>query len=95
MAKVTSKLQVTIPKAIADRYAIEPGREIEFLPAGEAIRVVVGAGPRGIPDRLQRLLVFDRASERQLGRQRDARMESTDGDRGWQREELYGRGIAD
>jgi AbrB family looped-hinge helix DNA binding protein len=31
MAKVTSKLQVTIPKAIADRYRIRPGDEIEFV----------------------------------------------------------------
>jgi len=35
VARVTSKLQVTIPKAVADRYAIEPGAEIVFEPAGE------------------------------------------------------------
>ncbi|PZP64635.1 MAG: AbrB family transcriptional regulator, partial [Azospira oryzae] len=29
MAKVTSKLQVTLPKALAQRYRIRPGDEIE------------------------------------------------------------------
>ena len=33
MAKVTSKLQVTIPKAIAEQYGIKPGDEIEFRPS--------------------------------------------------------------
>jgi bifunctional DNA-binding transcriptional regulator/antitoxin component of YhaV-PrlF toxin-antitoxin module len=31
MSKVTSKLQVTLPKAIADRYSIAPGDEIARL----------------------------------------------------------------
>ena len=40
MAKVTSKLQLTLPKAIADQYKIRPGDDLDWLPAGEAIRVV-------------------------------------------------------
>ena len=40
MCKVTSKLQVTVPKAIAKRYGIRPGDEIRFEEAGEVIRVV-------------------------------------------------------
>ncbi len=40
MAKVTSKLQVTVPKAIADRYGIRPGDEIEWVAAGDTIRVL-------------------------------------------------------
>ena len=36
MSRVTSKLQVTIPKAVADRYGIAPGVEIAFEPAGDA-----------------------------------------------------------
>ncbi|MEK7258043.1 MAG: SUMF1/EgtB/PvdO family nonheme iron enzyme, partial [Bacteroidota bacterium] len=31
MAKVTSKLQVTVPKIIADQYGIRPGDEIEWV----------------------------------------------------------------
>ena len=42
MAKVTSKLQVTIPKRIAERYAIAPGDDIEFVAAGDGIRIVPG-----------------------------------------------------
>jgi AbrB family looped-hinge helix DNA binding protein len=30
--RVTSKLQVTIPKAVADRYEIAPGAEVVFEP---------------------------------------------------------------
>jgi AbrB family looped-hinge helix DNA binding protein len=91
MARVTSKLQVTIPKAIAERYGIEPGAEIEFLPSGEAIRVVPQAGGRAEPDRARRLELFDRASERQASRQ--AGKQSVEpAERGWSREDLYARG---
>ena len=41
MAKVTSKLQVTIPKRIADRYAIAPGDEA-FEPTYEEILQLLG-----------------------------------------------------
>jgi AbrB family looped-hinge helix DNA binding protein len=40
MSKVTSKLQVTVPKSIADRFNIKPGDNIEWEAAGEIIRVV-------------------------------------------------------
>jgi bifunctional DNA-binding transcriptional regulator/antitoxin component of YhaV-PrlF toxin-antitoxin module len=36
---VTFKLQLTVPKAIADQYGICPGDELEWIPAGESIRV--------------------------------------------------------
>ena len=39
MSKVTSKLQVTLPKAIAQAHGIRPGDEIEWASAGETIRV--------------------------------------------------------
>jgi bifunctional DNA-binding transcriptional regulator/antitoxin component of YhaV-PrlF toxin-antitoxin module len=39
MAKVTSKLQVTVPKALAEN-AIRPGDEIAWEAAGDVIRVV-------------------------------------------------------
>jgi AbrB family looped-hinge helix DNA binding protein len=92
-SKVTSKLQVTIPKTIAERYGIAPGQEIEWLQAGEAIRVVPQSPPHRAPDRSRRLETFDLATARQLERQskRPART-APDGDRGWTREELYERG---
>ena len=37
MAKVTNKLQVTVPKAIADRFGIRPGDDITFQIEGNAI----------------------------------------------------------
>ena len=40
MAKVTSKVQLTLPKAIADQYKIRPGDDLDWLPPGEAIWVV-------------------------------------------------------
>jgi len=66
MSKVTSKLQVTIPKAIAEQYGIKPGDDIEFRPAGANIRVVTPKGRR--PGRLsveERLRSFDALMERQ------------------------------
>jgi AbrB family looped-hinge helix DNA binding protein len=39
MPKVTSKLQLTVPKAIADQYGIRPGDELQWIPAGDSIRV--------------------------------------------------------
>ena len=94
MAKVTSKLQVTIPKAVADRYGIAPGGEIEWLPAGDAIRVVPRAEQHRSVDRSRRLRLFDQATERQMRRARAARATSRPVDRGWTREELYRRGGA-
>lgn len=89
MARVTSKLQVTIPKAIAERYGIAPGADIEFLPAGDAIRVVPPAAVGTEVDRARRLDLFDRATERERVRPRLQEAVA----RGWRREELYGRGI--
>ena len=40
MPKVTSKLQLTVPRAIADQYGIRPGDELQWIAAGEAIRVI-------------------------------------------------------
>ena len=49
MAKVTSKLQVTMPKALAARYGIAPGDDIAWEAAGDVIRVVPPAnGPHAL-----------------------------------------------
>jgi AbrB family looped-hinge helix DNA binding protein len=93
MARVTSKLQVTIPKAIAERYGIEPGKEIDWLPAGDAIRVVPPAGRRKRPDTRRRLELFDRATERQWAREAEREKLPTGDERGWTREGLYQRGV--
>jgi bifunctional DNA-binding transcriptional regulator/antitoxin component of YhaV-PrlF toxin-antitoxin module len=93
MAKVTSKLQVTVPKALAQRYAIRPGDEITWEAAGDVIRVV----PRGrapAPDAAVRLRLFDKASERQRRRNRPFRTGRPPAGRAWTREEIYNRGRA-
>ena len=89
MAKVTSKLQVTVPKAIAQRFGIRPGSEIDWVPAGEAIRVVPPRGRRRGLDREARLKLFDQATERQRQYDRRRPRQKRAVDRGWTRDDLY------
>jgi AbrB family looped-hinge helix DNA binding protein len=91
---VTSKLQVTVPKAIAERFGIRPGDEIQWVPAGESIRVLPPARtPRSL-DLEARLRLFDAATDRQRQRQAGRRRHRPARDRGWRREDLYDRGRA-
>jgi AbrB family looped-hinge helix DNA binding protein len=94
MSKVTSKLQVTVPKAIADRYRIRPGDEIEWAPAGEAIRVIPRKRSKPAGDRTAKLKLFDESVARQRKRDLAWGRVPTPKDRGWTREELYVRGRA-
>lgn len=91
MAKVTSKLQVTVPKAIATQYGIRPGDEIEWVPAGDAIRVVLAGRQARAADPQWKLKLFDAATERQRLRQSKSPRRRARGDRGWTREDLYDR----
>lgn len=96
MSKVTSKLQVTIPKAIAERYGIRPGDEIEWEPGGAIIRVI----PPGLREpRLsaeERLRLFKESRTRQRAREAEGpRLRKLAADRGWTRDELYDRGRSD
>ncbi len=93
MAKVTSKLQVTVPKAIADAFGIRPGDQIEWVAAGNVIRVLPARFNRKLQT-ADRLRLFDQATERQKRRQRNFRRQKAEADRGWKREELYRRGRA-
>lgn len=95
MSKITSKLQVTIPKALAERYGIRPGDEVEFQAAGAFIRLVPSRARRPPLDQAERLRLFDEATARQA--EREARMNlpypaPESQERGWAREELYERG---
>jgi bifunctional DNA-binding transcriptional regulator/antitoxin component of YhaV-PrlF toxin-antitoxin module len=102
MAKVTSKLQLTVPKAIADQYKIRPGDELDWLPAGETIRVVKRsrpASPRADAATLQqRLRLFEQATARQEKRNTAFRRKhghvTQPSNRGWTREDLYDRGLS-
>lgn len=92
MGKVTSKLQVTVPKAIADRFRIAPGDEIEWVPAGDSIRVIPKSRRRSPTDVRARLRSFDEATQRQRLREAGRSFEKEPKDRGWKREDLYDRG---
>lgn len=93
MAKVTSKYQVTVPKPIAEHYRIRPGDEIEWIPAGDSIRVIPGCAPKPSDDPAERVRWFDQATERHRGRSgRFDRRKQALQSRGWTREDLYGRG---
>jgi AbrB family looped-hinge helix DNA binding protein len=91
MAKVTSKYQVTVPKAIADEFKIRPGDEIEWVAAGEVIRVIPPGKGLVPEDQESRLRLFDQATER-LRRRPARRQNKRSRGRGWRREDLYTRG---
>lgn len=93
MSKVTSKRQVTLPKGLADAYGIAPGDEIDWEPAGDAIRVVLRG--RAVPGlgTDERLALFDGASRRHRERWEGTILpEPPPPQRGWTRDELYDRG---
>ena len=98
MPKVTSKLQLTVPKAIADQYGIRPGDELEWIPAGESIRVELvrrKAKVRTSADCRGASGVVRRRHQTRLDRATGGRTEESNrgkpasSDRGWTREDLY------
>lgn len=91
MAKVTSKLQVTVPKAFAVQLGIRPGDDVDWTVSGDSLRVTPSKDRRQRLDLETRLRLFRQATDRQR-RRRDARGTPTDGDRGWSREDLYDPG---
>ena len=94
MAKVTSKLQITIPKRLAEQYRIKPGDDVEFVSAGDGIRLVPAQSRSA--DGLsvaERLRLFDEATARIREHQRHLRVtDERPAGRDWTREELYTRG---
>jgi len=99
MPKVTSKLQLTVPKKIADQYGIRPGDELEWIPAGESIRVELVRRKARAGHELtseERLALFDANTkwldELQAEQLKEARTKGTRvtrENRGGTREELY------
>ena len=95
---MTSKLQLTVPKKIADQYGIRPGDELEWIPQGDSIRVEVARKIKEAqaltPE--ERLAHFDanvkwldelQAKELAEAKAKGTRL--TKETRGWTREELY------
>lgn len=89
MSKVTSKLQVTLPKALADQYGITPGDEIEWIAAGEVIKVLPPSANAPAVHPQSRLKLFDQSTVRQKHRQKGRVSARKLTNRGWTREDLY------
>lgn len=92
MAKVTAKLQVTIPKALARQYGLEPGDEVTWQAAGDAIRLVPASLRKARLSPEERLARFRASMERQRQREAASGPRPLGKDRGWTREALYRRG---
>ena len=88
MSKVTSKLQITIPKAVATKCGISPGDHIDWQTEGRTIKLIpkiVGtAQPVEVEERLR---LFDEATARVVS----LSVREAQASRGWTREELYDR----
>jgi bifunctional DNA-binding transcriptional regulator/antitoxin component of YhaV-PrlF toxin-antitoxin module len=98
MAKVTSKLQLTVPEVIADQYGIRPGDELVWIPAGESIRIeLVERKAKGGHELTteEKLALFDsnmaRVDKLLATQLAEAKAKGTRHreNRGWTREELY------
>jgi len=92
MARVTGKFQITLPKRLVDAYGIRVGDEVEVLAAGESISIIPARTQTAVLSAEERLRHFDQATRRQEARQGGAQQRGPAKDRGWEREELYGRG---
>ena len=92
MAKVTSKLQITVPKALAAELGLRPGDDIDWTINGNGLRVTPSKDRLQLLNVATRLRLFDQATDRQRHRQRDLQPIPAGADRGWSREDLYDRG---
>lgn len=90
---MTSKLQLTLPKAVAVQYGIEPGAELDVVPAGDVIRLVPVRRTRPTETVEARLRRFDAATKRI--RARSGTHSAAEGtERDWTRDDLYDRARA-
>ncbi len=89
MSRLTSKYQLTIPRAVAQSVGLKPGDEVAWEALGDAIRLCAEPGSqdetRSVTDQL---ILFDLATERQQQRTLN-RAAVPASDRGWSREDLY------
>jgi len=88
MSKVTKKLQVSVPKALADQYGIRPGDDLQWYAAGDTLRVIAAHKKAPRFGHLEQLRLFDEATRRQRERE-TMRPRRLVADRGWAREKLY------
>ena len=91
MARLTSKYQLTLPRAIARRIGLTPGDEIDCEAAGDMVRVKPKVVSRtegfSITDRM---VLFDLASER-IRHRAHSGLATGENARDWTRDDLYER----
>lgn len=90
MSKVSSKYQVSIPRALAERIGIRIGDELAWEDAAGTLRARVATATKMRMTLKERLRLFDAATARQADRDRKRRLPRGKG-RGWKREDLYTR----
>jgi len=90
MSRVTSKFQVSIPRALAQRMGIRVGDDLAWEGVAGTLRARLAARPAARLTLRERLRLFDAATERQRRRERGRRLPQSKG-RGWTREDLYTR----
>ena len=90
MSKVTSKFQVSIPKALAKRIGIRVGDDLAWEEAAGTLRARIAQAAKAPVSARERLRLFDAATARQIERERGRRTPRSKG-RGWTREDLYMR----
>ena len=83
MAKVTSKYQVSIPKALADQLGV--GDEVEWLVSGNEFRVRPAQAKKRLSVE-ERLKMFDESTQRIAEYHKNRNLT---GSRDWTREDLY------
>ncbi len=89
---MTSKLQVTIPKVMAEKIRIKPGDEVHWSEAGRGLLLEPHSTGAAL-DTGARLKLFDAVTRRL--KEKSGPVEKSDTKkRGWTREELYTRGDA-
>jgi bifunctional DNA-binding transcriptional regulator/antitoxin component of YhaV-PrlF toxin-antitoxin module len=91
MSRVTSKLQLTLPKAIADLHHIQPGTEIQFESAIDCIRIYIGKSRSALPLE-EKLRLLGEARKRQQLRNKNFHRTAKPVRRDWKRDDLYQRG---
>ncbi|TAK41320.1 MAG: AbrB/MazE/SpoVT family DNA-binding domain-containing protein [Betaproteobacteria bacterium] len=90
MSKVTSKYQVSIPKALAEKTGLRIGDVLTWEASAGSLRARIATVPAPRLSVQDRLRLFDAATARQTARERTRRPARGKG-RGWTREDLYTR----
>jgi bifunctional DNA-binding transcriptional regulator/antitoxin component of YhaV-PrlF toxin-antitoxin module len=90
MSRITSKFQVSIPRALAEKVGLRIGDELEWEEAAGVLRARAATRPPSDLPASERLRLFDAATVRQRRRERLRRLPRS-ATRGWSREDLYRR----